>query len=130
MAFQDITEFLEPLELPMRGKTYTIPPMTLEAGLRLRPLLSGETPEDLTDEEVVKLTLGATHREMVADGVPEAWIQRAILVAMAEFQSGRVAAELIWKTGGDPKAVQAEVRKTTNRAQRRSKRTAAASTTS
>lgn len=129
MAFQDYTEFVEPLELPIRGKLYKIPPMSFDTGLRLKPFLSGEIPEGITDEELAELTLGAAYKEMVDDGVPTPAINRAMLVALAEYQSGRAAAELIWKTGGDPKAVESEVKRLTNRAQRRSKRTVAADTT-
>ena len=129
MAFEDYTEFIEPLELPIRGKTYRIPPMSLETGLRLKPFLEGKVPEGLTDADLSRLTLGDTFDEMVADGVPVEAQQRAMLVALAEYQSGRGAAELIWKTGGDPKAVEAEVRKLTNRAQRRSKASVGAGST-
>lgn len=129
MPFEDYTEFIEPLVLPIRGKGYTVPPMSLETGLRLKPFLEGKIPEGITDDEVAHLTLGTAYDEMVADSVPAEAVQRAMLVALAEFQSGRAAAEILWRTGGDPKAVQAEVRKVTNRAQRRSKSTGAANTT-
>ena len=129
MAFADYTEFIDPLELPIRGKTYRIPAMSLETGLRLKPFLSGEVPAGMTDAELAQLTLGDAYDEMTADSVPVDAINRSMLVALAEYQSGRAAAELIWKTGGDPKAIQAEVRKVTNRAQRRSKSSAGAGTT-
>lgn len=129
MPFEDYTEFIEPLVLPIRGKGYTVPPMSLEAGLRLKPFLEGKIPEGITDDELAHLTLGAAYDEMVADTVPPAAIQRAMLTALAEYQSGRGAAEILWRTGGDPKAVESEVRKVTNRAQRRSKVTGAANTT-
>jgi len=103
--------------------------MSLETGLRLKPFLSGEVPAGMTDAELAQLTLGDAYDEMTADSVPVDAINRSMLVALAEYQSGRAAAELIWKTGGDPKAIQAEVRKVTNRAQRRSKSSAGAGTT-
>jgi len=129
MAFADYTEFIEPLELPIRGKTYRIPAMSLETGLRLKPFLSGQVPKGMTDAKLAQLTLGDAYDEMTADSVPVDAINRAMLVALAEYQSGRAAAELIWKTGGDPKAVEAEVKRVTNRAQRRSKSSAGAGTT-
>lgn len=125
MPFEDYTEFIEPLELPIRGKLYRVPAMTLDAGLRLKPFLEGKIPEGITDEELARLTLGDTYDVMVADNVPAAAVQRAMLTALAEYESGRTAAEILWRTGGDPKAIESEVRKVTNRAQRRLKSTGA-----
>lgn len=116
MAFQDYTEFIEPLQLPIRGKLYTIPPMSHKDGLRLTPILLGEgIPEGMTDVELLQITLGAAGVEMESDAVPPAAIDRAMMTAIAEYKFGRGAAEVMWKTGGDPKAIQA----LTNRAQRR-----------
>src|SRR6185312_11656335 len=99
MPFEDYTEFIEPLVLPIRGKGYTVPPMSLEAGLRLKPFLEGKVPDGITDAELGHLTLGAAYDEMVADSVPMEAVQRAALTALAEFQSGRTAAEIMWRTG-------------------------------
>jgi hypothetical protein len=118
MAFQDYTEFIEPLALPIRGKVYTVPPMSHKDGLRLTPILLGEgVPNGMTDAELLRITLGAAGIEMQADGVPADAIDRAMMTAIAEYKFGRGAAEVMWKTGGDPKAIQA----LTNRAQRRTK---------
>ncbi|GAA0426583.1 DUF7426 family protein [Leifsonia naganoensis] len=118
MAFADYAEFLEPLVLPIRGKKYTIPPISLEAGLTMSTIAEGGK-SNLTDDEFNRLVLGATYEEMRADAVSEDAILRAVLTAWAEYKSGRVAAELIWKTGGDPKALQAQVELLTNRATKR-----------
>jgi hypothetical protein len=133
MAFADYTEYLEPLELPIRGKRYTIPPMSFESGLRLAPLLEGKPVEGLDDDELEALLLGSAAAEMRADNVPADAFNRAYLTALAEYKFGRDAAEIMWATGGDPKAIEAQAKARANRAQRRaSKRspsTAEATTT-
>ena len=44
MGFKDLSEYFKPgLELPIRGKTYTIPAASAEDGLRLRLLFSDPT---------------------------------------------------------------------------------------
>jgi hypothetical protein len=119
LAFADYTEFLEPLELPIRGKRYTIPALSFEDGLRLAPLLEGKPVEGIEDEEIEALLLGSAAAEMRADGVPGDAINRAYLTALAEYKFGRDAAEIMWATGGDPKAIEARVKAATNRSQRR-----------
>lgn len=130
MAFAEYTEFIEPMVLPIRGKRYTIPPMSLETGLKLAPLLEGKVPDwvaELGDEFDFEATvLGEAADEMRADGVQPAVITRACLAAFAEYKNGRATAELVWKTGGDPKAIEAymqdmmaQLQGTTNRETRR-----------
>ncbi|AUV61581.1 tail assembly chaperone [Gordonia phage MichaelScott] len=54
MGFQDLSEFFKPgLQLPIRGKTYTIPAVNAADGLRLRLLFSDPTVS-LTDEGELK----------------------------------------------------------------------------
>lgn len=119
MAFADYNEFLDPLEIPIRGKKYVIPPMSFETGLRVSPLLEGKTPDGINDSELESLMLGPAADEMRADGVPPAAINRVLLTALAEYKFGRQAAEIMWATGGDPKAIEAHAQKATNRATRR-----------
>ncbi|MGN7799048.1 DUF7426 family protein [Leifsonia sp. 22587] len=134
MSLPDYTDFLDPLELPIRGKKYVIPPMSFETGLRLNALAEGaEDAPKLTDPEFYQMVLGDVYAEMLADKVPSDAIYRACLTAWTEYNSGRAAAEIIWKTGGDPKAIEALMPKP-NRASRRkaskpSTRTAAATKT-
>lgn len=129
MAFADYVEFLEPFVLPIRGKEYTIPPISLEAGLTMSAIAEGEK-SNLTDDEFNRLVLGSAYDEMRADAVSEDVILRAVLTAWAEYKYGRVAAELIWKTGGDPKAIEALTNRATRRkASKPSTSTAAAGTT-
>lgn len=119
------------LELPIRGKTYRIPPMGYQDGLRLK--MAAEAPEGAdgpSNEEMLRLPLGPVLDEMRADNVPEAWILRAALTATAEAMAGRKVAELTWENGPDPEALAAQVAAMTGgQATNRATRRAAASTT-
>ena len=136
MALPDYIEFLDPLKIPIRGKEYVIPPISFETGLRLTPLTEGvEDAKKLigNDESFYRTALGTAYAEMVADSVPNDAIFRAVLTAWTDFKAGRGAAEIMWKTGGDPKAIQALTdqanRATRRKAQKRSTSTGAANTT-
>lgn len=120
--FSDFNELYDPLRLPINGKSYTIPPVSFEAGVRINGVVDGE--ERIEDEEFFRLILGDTFDEMVTDKAPLAAITRAGQTAVADFKYGRAMAEVMWKTGSDPKAVQA-LAKAPNRAARRSKVTGA-----
>lgn len=131
MAFEDLVELVEPLALPIRGKTYVLPRVSLEDGIRLRPVFDGTPDPTLTDDELYRILLGPIHQELTADGVSDEWVTRVVLTAMADLKSGRVEAEIMWKTGGDPKAVEAMVRAAApnRKARRASTSTGAAGTT-
>lgn len=105
MAFRDITEILGPIALPIRGKTYTLPVLTIAQGLQLRAVLDPADDETLEDEAFYTLLLGDALDAMRADGVGPDVIARAAFVALADWQSGRPAAELLWETGVDPKVL-------------------------
>lgn len=107
MAFEDLTELIEPLELPIRGRVYRLPSVSLEDGVRVQAALNGRPDPDLTDERLHQILLGDAEQLMTADGVSAEWRGRAYLTAMSDFLHGRFAAEVMWKTGGDPKAIQA-----------------------
>lgn len=54
MGFKDLSEFFTPgLQLPIRGKTYTIPAVNAEEGLRIR-MLFADPSVSLTDEGELK----------------------------------------------------------------------------
>lgn len=118
MAFEDLTEFIEPLILPIRGKKYTLPAVSFDDGVRVRAALDGRPDPTLTDERLHEILLGAAEQEMVADGVSSEFRGRAYMTAMSDFLHGRFAAEVMWKTGGDPKAI-AALTAPLNRAARR-----------
>ncbi|PRB01749.1 hypothetical protein [Microbacterium sp. MYb64] len=124
--FNDFNDLYDPLVLPINGKQYTIPPASFEAGVRINGIVGGA--EKMGDEEFYRLVLGSAFDEMRIDDVPATAIDRAGKTALADFQVGRSMAEIMWKTGGDPKAIQ-EMAPKPNRAARRSKGTAAASKT-
>lgn len=105
MAFRDITDILGPIELPVRGKVYTLPTLTIAQGLELRAVLDPDDDATLNDEGFYDLLLGDQHAAMKADGVTPDWIARAAFVALADWQSGRPAAETLWETGLDPKVL-------------------------
>lgn len=126
--FADFNDLFDPLELPVDGKTYLIPPVSFEAGVKINGVVDGI--EAMEDEEFFHLVLGPAFDEMRADKVPSAAITRAGQVALADFKYGREMAETMWATGGDPKAVEAYKKAhAPNRAARRSKGTAAANKT-
>jgi hypothetical protein len=109
---KDFTEFaVGNLRLPIGGKLYEIPPVTIAVGLLLRRILD---PEDVaaidelrgTDEEAgYRRVLGKAYDEMKADGVPWAALDRAYLTAVVDHQRGRLVAETVWEVGHDPKAI-------------------------
>ncbi len=105
MAFRDITEILGPIALPIRGKVYTLPTLTVAQGLQLRAVLDPDDDETLEDEAFYALLLGDALESMRADGVGPDVIARAAFVALADWQSGRPAAEILWETGVDPKVL-------------------------
>lgn len=124
--FSDFNELYDPLVLPINGKQYTIPPVSFDAGVKINGIVDGA--EKMGDEEFFRLILGDVFEQMLADKVPAAAINRAGQTALADFKFGRGMAEIMWKTGGDPKAVESLAPKP-NRAARRSKGTAAANKT-
>lgn len=130
--FKDFDELADPLILPIKGKLYTIPPVGAADGIRFN-LAADPTVKDaspISDEEFFRIFLGTAYDEMVADNIPGAALIRAAYAALADFQSGRGAAVIMWETGGDPKAIEAYSRAhAPNRAARRSKPTAAANST-
>lgn len=109
MAFQEYNELVEPLELPINGKTYTIPPVGLDEGIRLADLLNPASEVPFTDEEAFTLVLGSALGEMRTDHVTPAAIRRAFRAALADWQRDRSTAEMMWVTGGDPKALTEQV---------------------
>lgn len=130
--FDDFDAVYEPLVLPIKGKEYTIPPVAAAEGIRFTAAASGvEGAEFFSDEDMERMLLGPDlKQELLDDGVSDAAVKRILLTALADFQGGRSAAEIMWATGGDPKAMAAYVRQNApNRASRRSKSTAKANAT-
>lgn len=119
MAFQEITEFLsDELVLPIRGKNYVIPALdslegtkltrlitlfrAVQAGAELSEDILAELAEaDLSDETLGPIILGAAYEQMIAEGLPKLYVDRAFQTAMSFLLDGRAAAEAVW-SAGDP----------------------------
>lgn len=107
MPFKEYEEFVAPpLQLPIRGKTYEIPPVSAEFGLEMLGALEGEEVGGTARQFWARL-LGDAGVQMLADGVPYAAYDRAALAALIDFNSGREAAEKVWESGLPPEALAA-----------------------
>lgn len=126
MTFRDLVDIIGPLELPIRGKTYTLPVVSAPNGAKILAALQGKA--ELSDADLRKIVLGPLEKDMTADGVNAHELNRVLWTALADVQSGRAVAEIIWENGVDPKAL-TEALTPPNRAARRSNPSAAASTT-
>jgi hypothetical protein len=109
VSFKDLEQFIEPLILPIRGKEYRIPPLGSIDGMKLSEHLANPAESAMTNVEFQTLMLGDVYEQMIADNLPPAYIARAALTALADIQGSRGAAEVMWETGGDPKAVKGMV---------------------
>lgn len=105
MPFKDYNEIVEPLELPINGKVYRIPPIGLEEGIRITEGLVPGNDTKFTDEDLYRCTLGTALDEMRSDRVRSQAIYRAALTSLADWQRDRATAEVVWETGSYPKAV-------------------------
>jgi hypothetical protein len=106
LAFRDLTDIIGPISLPIRGKTYTLPEISLEDGLRLHAAAAGTATVSVKD--LITIILGPVYQEMLDDHVPLGVIDRALWTGLADFQSGRETAEQVWEHGV-PKEVLAEL---------------------
>jgi hypothetical protein len=100
MAFRDLADIIGPLELPIRGKTYTLPMVKPADGKKILAALRGE--RELTDAALEKIVLGPVKKQMTDDGVNASELNRALWTALADVQSGRAVAEVIWDKGVGP----------------------------
>lgn len=108
---RDFNDFADPpLRLPVKGKVYTIPEPSIEAGLQVVGVLKGtntlldkEPPETLW-----KLALGSAWDELVADKVGYFALSRVGFVAVMDIEYGRAAALLAWDEGSNPEAEAAQ----------------------
>jgi hypothetical protein len=97
MAFRAFEEITGPIMLPIRGKNYTLPAVSLTDGVAMHRAAAGGEAFPL--EDLLRAILGDVREEMVKDGVPAGVIDRALWTGVADFQSGREAAELVWEHG-------------------------------
>jgi hypothetical protein len=137
--FEALEELLdEVIELPVCGKTYSIPSPSAKDGLRveqitnlaIRAAAGGDVTaeaEALNDDEerdLFQLCLGPVYNQMLADGVSWTWLRHAGLTAMVWISSGLTAAERFWQSAGNPET------EAPNREARRSGSAAASKTRS
>lgn len=106
MALRPYEELVGPLVIPVRGKEYPLPAVSLQDGLRIHAATN--KGDDLSLQDLTEIILGDTGRDMLADGVPAAVVDRALWAGIADFQQGREAAEQVWEHGV-PKAVLEEL---------------------
>ncbi|WP_369045146.1 DUF7426 family protein [Sinomonas sp. P10A9] len=103
MAFAPLEEIEPPIVLTIRGNEYTLPVLMLDQIRALNERLTGgATPADLA-----KLLLGdELLGKLAADGASLGFVERVILVALAEAKFGRDYAEAVW---ADPSRILAFV---------------------
>lgn len=120
MALKAYEEFAEaPLAFPIGGKVYAVPAVSYLTGIRLTRIFTGEDKslEGKPPEDGWRLVLGSAWDEMAADDVPMDAMSRAGLAAIADFQFGRAAAELVWESNVSPEELAAAT--AANRKERR-----------
>lgn len=112
--FRDLDDFLtDTIDLPIRGKTYTVSAPDGETGLLCQRLLAlgaqsakGETDEKSTlddgdERDLYQRVLGPVWDEMMADKVSWPWIKRASTTVMFWCTLGLAAAETYWNSEPD-----------------------------
>ncbi|TCO64389.1 DUF7426 family protein [Actinocrispum wychmicini] len=121
MAFRDLSEVLDAgLSLPINGKTYVVPPVDAETGLRLQRLAelaatvahaveAGEqidtvALDDAGEIDLYRDALGTVYDEMIADRVSWPALKLAGVTAWLDAAVGREAAEAYWNGAGSPEA--------------------------
>lgn len=125
-TFEEYEQFSEALVLTIQGHEYEIPVVGAAKGLEYKTTEKKVAP---TDPQFHRDFLGSALDEMVANDVPLPSLTRAALTAFTYFDAGSASAQVMWATGGDPKAIEAYVKERTNRASRRSKSTGKANKT-
>lgn len=146
MALKDLRSVLDgTISLPIGGKTYKVPPISIEAGLRFQELLGiaakAKKAEDtgtefeLTDLDTQVLTdqqerdlyseaLGDVYEELIADGVSFDELKMAAMYVLIKSVQSEETAEAFWNNGGKAPARNRAERRTATRT-----RTGAATTT-
>src|SRR5690349_5574354 len=112
MALRPLEDIIGPLVVPLRGKEYTLPRVSLTDGVRLTQALSNNGT--VLWGELIPMLLGDAYQEMMDDRVPPAMIDRVLWTALADFQNGRESAEAVWEHGV-PKEIVAELMTTITR---------------
>lgn len=98
MAFRPLEEVLGPITLPIKGVDYTLPAVSMEDGLRLHKILAGEDQEAHW-QDLFDILLGDVKAQLDDAGTDASTIDRVFFTALADFQTGRDAAEKVWENG-------------------------------
>jgi hypothetical protein len=102
MALRPLEDIIGPLIVPVRGKEYTLPAVSLSDGLKIHA--SRNKGELLMSSDLYRIILGDVHTDMLTNNVPGDVIDRVFLTAYTDFTSGRDSAEEVWENG-IPKAL-------------------------
>lgn len=119
MAFEDLGELLDAgISLPYQGKTYLVPPVDAETGLRFQRLaevaarlaqaaeegqeLDAVVLDDVAEVDLYRDALGSAYEAMIADRVPWPMLKTAAVTAWLDAAAGRDAAEAYWNAAGRP----------------------------
>lgn len=125
MPFAEWDPALAGIALPIRGKSYVIPPMGYLDEIRVRASQAairvaqadGTEPDPaavMSNEDFLHAVLGVALDEMRADNVPSITIISAATVAHTFNLSGRTAAEAQWAAGLDPEELAASLKAAQN----------------
>lgn len=110
MALPDWSTLEPPLRIPIAGKTYEIPPVSIAAAMEIEALKEKEAESPLVGDDADqswRLIMGSAYDEMIADGVPHRALTRAKLTAAIDYQFDRDMAEQFWEMNSIPKALRA-----------------------
>ncbi|MGW0134824.1 DUF7426 family protein [Streptomyces sp. NPDC003299] len=115
MAFKEVASLLSGgLSLPVKGKTYHVPPPSARTGLTVQAIMQAaaskadggafdeEVLADAAERDLYADVLGPAHAQMIADGVDWPTLKHAAVTAMVWIIQDEAAAELYWNSGGDP----------------------------
>lgn len=120
MSFKDLEDVLSPnLDLPIKGKTYSIPSPSVKVGLRAQATVAiaakvraGEeiSPEDVAslqlddaaEAEFTESMLGSDiFQEMIDDDLPWEYVRHAAKTVFMWLVSDRDQAEQVWASPGN-----------------------------
>ncbi|MFI6485153.1 hypothetical protein ACIBH1_45095 [Nonomuraea sp. NPDC050663] len=121
VKLKELDDFLDDgLELPIKGKTYLVPPASAEVGLYCQRLAEvgmaaakGQQDEgaaeldDARESELYRKCLGPVLDEMVADGVSWPRIKHAAITAFFWIAGNDEAAATFWERGPEAAAPEA-----------------------
>lgn len=97
MALRPLEDIIGPLVVPIRGKEYTLPAVSLSDGLKIHA--SRTQGAELLSSDLYRIILGDVHTQLLADNIPGDIIDRVFLTAYTDFTSGRDSAEEVWENG-------------------------------